>query len=160
MKTLTPKTAEEFAKKIFNEKMYGLEKDFITRHSKGVLKTCVKLSKGKKVDVGKLKVASWLHDIGRAISIKNHAKISVEIAEKEFGGLDEIIKDCILNHGNSGNPETKEGKIIQFADKLSILNDYELIKMIFSKEKYKEKSIGFIKMVCDDFLDILERYKW
>jgi putative nucleotidyltransferase with HDIG domain len=160
MQPLTPLTAEEFAKKLYEEKMHGLEKRFIIRHSQQVMETCLKLAESKNVDLEKLKIASWLHDIGRTEQDKGHAEKSVEIAEKEFGFLDETIKDCILNHGNSKSPQTEEGKIIQFADKLSILNDYEIIKMAFEKPEYKERSVGFLKMVCDDFLEMLERYEW
>lgn len=138
----------------------GVEKRFLINHSEGVLETSLKLAKHKEVDVEKIKIASWLHDIGRTVQIKNHAEESVKLAEGEFGSLDEIIKDCILNHGNSKNPKTEEGKIIQFADKLSILNDYEIMEMIFSKRKYYNESIYLLKKVCGDFTEMLERYDW
>ncbi len=160
MQSLTSENAESFAKRLFEEKMHGLEKRFIIKHSQGVFETSVKLAEGKKVDLEKLKIACWLHDIGRTIAIEDHAKLSVEVAEKEFGSLDETIKDGILNHGNSKKPQTEEGKIIQFADKISILNDYEIIKMAFEKPEYKERSIDFMKKVCGDFLKMLERYEW
>lgn len=160
MKNLTSKTAEEFAKNLYENKMQGLEKRFILMHSQGVMETCLKLAKDKRVDLEKLKIASWLHDIGRTEQDEGHAEKSVEIAEKEFGTFDETVKDCILNHGNSKNPKTEEGKIIQFADKLSILNDFEIIKMAFEKPKYKDKSIVFLNMVCEDFIEMLKRYDW
>jgi HD superfamily phosphohydrolase YqeK len=156
---LTEQSAELFAKELFS-KMKGVEKRFITQHTKGIVKTSVNLAKGKKVDLNSLKTAGWLHDIGRTVSIENHAQISVKLAEERFGPLNKVVKDCILNHGSSKDPETAEGKIIQLADKLSIMNDFRLFKIIFAKEKYKEKSLEMVKMVADDLLEVLKRYKW
>jgi len=161
MKPLTPETAEEFALEVFKNKMKaGVEKRFIIQHTKGVLKTSLALAKSKKVDLESLKIACWLHDIGRTVSIENHAEISINLAEEKFGKLNKTITDCIKNHGSSKNPETQEGRIIQLADKLSIMNDFKLFKIIFSKEKYKEKSIEMIEYVSKDLIEVLKRYTW
>lgn len=116
---LNLKNTEEFAKKIFSDKLRGSDLDWTLMHCELVLKTCILLSENKDVDIESLKIASWLHDIGRTEISKGHAEKSLEIAEKEFGELNPIIKDCLLNHGSSENPETKEGKIFQLAVMLS-----------------------------------------
>jgi len=157
---LTEESARQFAENLFKSKMKGLEKRFIIQHTKGVIKTALNLAKGKKVDLESIKIAGWLHDVGRAVNIENHAEISVKLAEENFGALNDVVKDCILNHGSSKNPQTKEGKIIQLADKLSIMNDFKLFKIVFAKEKYKEKSIEMVKMVSDDLIEVLKRYNW
>jgi len=152
--------AEKFAKKIFKTKLHGLERDFIIIHSKGVFDTSLKLAKNKMIDKEALKIAAWLHDIGRTVDIAKHAEISLEISEKKFGKLNDKIRDCILNHGSSKKPKTSEGKIFQLADKLSIVNDYKLFELLFSNPKYKKKSTLFIEMVSKDLSKVLRRYKW
>jgi len=159
-KKLTEKSARQFAEGLFKSKMKGLEKRFIIQHTKGIIKTALNLAKGKKVDLESIKIAGWLHDTGRAVNIENHAEVSIKLSEENFGELNPIVKDCILNHGSSKNPQTKEGKIIQLADKLSIMNDFKLFKIVFAKEKYKEKSIDMVKMVSNDLVEVLKKYNW
>jgi len=157
---LTEQSAKQFANEIYRKMKGGVEKRFLIQHTKGVVKTSVNLAKGKQVDLEALKIAGWLHDIGRSVNIEGHAELSVKLAEEKFGELNPIVKDCILHHGSTKDPETKEGKIIQLADKLSIMNDFKLFKIIFAKEKYKEKSIDMIGYVSRDLLEVLKRYNW
>ena len=77
-----------------------------SKHCKEIERISLRLAKHKKADKKILKIASWLHDIGRTVSVKGHAKISVELAEKQFGKLDNRLKDSILNHGDDNNPKT------------------------------------------------------
>ena len=157
---ITPNSAEIFAKSLFKGIKNNVERKFVLLHSEGVAKTALRLSEGKKVDKNALIIGSWLHDIGRTESIKGHAGISLRMAEEKFGKLPLKIKDCIINHGNSGKPLTEEGKIIQLADKLSIAQDYRLFKLLFSKEKYKKKSLEMYGYVFRDLLEILKRYEF
>lgn len=157
---LTSKSAEAFAKTQFSRMQGDVEKKFHFLHSAGVVKTSLQLAEGKKVDKNALIIAGWLHDIGRRKSVKGHAEISLEIAEEHFGKLPEKIKDCILNHGNSGKPKTIEGKMIQLADKLSIVQDPQMFKLLFSKEKYRKKSLDMYEYVFKDLLETLKRYKF
>lgn len=157
---LTEESAKKFALRIYGKMKAGVEKRFIVQHTKGIVKTSVNLAKGKKVDLESLKIACWLHDIGRTVDVEGHAEISINLAEEKFGNLNQIMLDCILNHGSSKNPETREGKIMQLADKLSIMNDFKLFKIIFAKEKYKDKSISMVNMVSKDLIEVLKRYNW
>ena len=90
---ITENKAKNFALEIFEGMPDGLEKRVLLKHSEGVVQTCEKLAKGQEIDLESLKIAGWLHDIGRIRSIKGHAKISLEIAEEKFEELNNIIKD-------------------------------------------------------------------
>lgn len=157
---LTAKNAEKFAKSCFKHFKGNVERKFHSFHSEGVVKTALRLAEGKKADKNTIIIAGWLHDIGRRVSISGHAEISLKLAEEKFGKLPEKIKDCILNHGTSGKPKSKEAKIIQLADKLSIVEDYRIFKLLFSKEKYKKKSLDMYGYVFRDLLETLKRYEF
>jgi len=158
---LTEESAKNFALEIFKTKIKpSLERKFIIQHSKGIIKTALNLAKGKNLDLESIKLAGWLHDIGRSESIEGHAAISLRLAEEKFGTINPIITDCILNHGSSKNPQTKEGKIIQLADKLSIMNDFKLFKLLFSKSEYKDRSLEMFGYVTKDLLEVLKKYEF
>ena len=157
---LTGESAKKFALETFKKMKSGVEKRFLIQHSKSIVKTSMNLAKGRKIDIESLKIACWLHDIGRTVQIEGHANISLKLAKEKFGELNPIIEDCIVNHSSSKNPGTKEGKIMQLADKLSIMNDFKLFKIIFAKEKYKEKGLEMVGYVGRDLLEVLKRYNW
>jgi HD superfamily phosphodiesterase len=162
---LTTESAEKFFKDSIKGMNSGFEKKFLIQHTKDVLKTSLnlaKIKKNKNLDINSLKIACWLHDIGRTIKIEGHAEISLRLTEENFSkdSINNVIKDCVLNHSSSKFPETEEGKIMQLADKLSILNDFKLFKLIFSKEKYKEESIKMVEYVSKDLIEVLKRYNW
>jgi dGTPase len=48
----------------------------------------------------------------------------VEIIEKDGRGLNLTaeVRDGILNHGSDGKPATREGQVVQFADKIAYIN--------------------------------------
>jgi HD superfamily phosphohydrolase YqeK len=98
--------------------------------------------------------------VGQVISKEGHAKISLELAEKKFGKLSGGLIDCIANHGSSKNPKTEEGKIIQLADKLSILQNTKGISFLFSKKKYYKHSLEFLEKVSCDLTKVLKTFKW
>ncbi|MFX1344403.1 MAG: HD domain-containing protein [Promethearchaeota archaeon] len=106
---------------------------------------CLQLGKELGANMLILKIAAFLHDIGRIkekqnISKRNHAEISAEIASKFLKSndfnlseveIDNIIH-CIRSHSfsNSIVPRTLEAKILSDADKLDALGAIGLYRTI------------------------------
>jgi len=159
MKSLTPKIAEDFAKKLFSQLTNIEDRAWHLLHSKSVAATALILVGNRKIDKETLEIAGWLHDIGSVISREGHAKKSIELLEKESFELSEKLRDCILEHGNGGNPKTEEGKIIKVADKVSILHP-EIVKMLLScnKGKIKEEDLNFIRKLTSGAVELLEDF--
>ena len=111
---LTIENAKTFALKKFKE-LPELLYQWNIYHTKGIIKALSILGKTNE----RLTALAWVHDIGKTISDKDHAVHSVEILEKEFE-LDNIDKDCILNHGSKSKPLTSEGKTFRYCDGLSL----------------------------------------
>jgi len=135
-------SAREFAEGIFKRSSREVH-DWNIAHVKCMIKAIEELTEDQSIK-NRLNALAWVHDIGKTKSDKNHASISVEILEKEFE-LDEIDRDCILNHGSSSQPETKEGKIFHYADGISLFYP-ETINLRFgdiTKEEVKSR-IKFI----------------
>jgi len=107
----TAKSAEEFARKMFQKDKSEEDREWHIFHSKSVGDAALILAGSRKVDKELLKIAGWLHDIGQTASMDDHALHSLKMAEKEFE-ISEKLKDCILNHGNSGKPVCEEAKSI------------------------------------------------
>lgn len=112
MKTITILDAKAYALKQFSlfgknqtkikgEKVGKLQEELKILHSQCVFKAIRDIVKAKhienQVDMTKLEIASWLHDVGYVIEKDDHSKHSLEMCEKEFE-LDDVLKDCILNH--------------------------------------------------------------
>jgi len=157
---LTKESAKKFVFEEFAKMKPNVEKKFLVQHTRGVVKTASKLAKSKKVDKNSLEIACWLHDVARSIQSENHALLGVKMVKEKFGKINYIIEDCIVNHGSSKDPKTEEGKIIQLADKLSIMNDFKLFEIIFAKDKYKGESLKMLDYVYKDLIEVLKRYKW
>ncbi|MFA5228545.1 MAG: HD domain-containing protein [Candidatus Paceibacterota bacterium] len=100
-------------------------------HVERVYNSAVKIAKKEKADLNVVKIAAYLHDIGRNDEIKSkgkicHAKRGSEIAKEMLSEYDideelsQNIVHCILAHRNRNNhqPKTLEAKIIFDADKL------------------------------------------
>jgi len=161
MSSLNPEMAEQFAISQLVKIKSDEDREFNIMHTEAVVETALILSKGKEVDKDLLVIAGWLHDIGKSVQGENHAQKSVEILEAEGFELNENLKDCILNHGSSGNPQSEEAKIIQIADKLSVLHP-ELISILErytlkkSKED-KEKDFEWIKKMANNALEFLDK---
>jgi len=156
----TPKTAEEFARKAFLKDKTPEDRNWHIFHSKAVGDCSIILAGSKKVDKGLLKIAGWLHDIGQTISMDDHAAHSLKMAEKEFE-IDDKLKDCILNHGNHGEPVCEEAKLINIADKVSMLNP-EFIKLFLKDTANKpadkkKKDMDFIKSMLSKAGELLEK---
>jgi putative nucleotidyltransferase with HDIG domain len=158
--TLTIQIAKQIAQSEFEKIEDKENRDFLIGHTKAVVETALILSEEKNVDKNALEIACWLHDIGQVIERKDHAQHSLEILEREGFNLNPIIADCILNHGNKGNPLTDEGKIIKIADKVSTLHP-EIIKTL---KKYtlnknieeKLKDLEFIREMANLGIDLLK----
>lgn len=138
-------TPKELAKKLLSEEQF--------LHSKKVFE-CYKALVGEDDTSSLVEDAAWLHDVGRSIQSEGHAKLSLKLAEKEFENLDPIIVDCILNHGSKALPNTKEGKIFQLCDKLSVFTP-EYLKIIFEKKEnpkeFLEKMLEKINKLSSNF---------
>ncbi len=157
--------ARELAEKygeIIASKQEEIEKEefkkFFLLHCESVGEAAVALSKGK-ADEEILRIAGWVHDIGKAISYKEHAKHSLKILEKNFE-INEKLKDCILNHSSDKNPKTKEGKIFRVADKAFILNPKYLKFLVENTEELRKEEVKFIKLMVEKAIDLLKNYKW
>ena len=153
---LTKEKAKELANKYLLDSKIK-DGEFLYAHTKGVVEAAKLLAKREKLDIKKIESCAWVHDIGSYLEQESHAKKGIELLEKEGIDIDEVLRDCVLNHGNSGNPTTKEGKIMQIADKISIMNN-DFLEILLNKKIGKEE-IGFIKMMFDKSIKMLEKLK-
>jgi len=100
-------------------------------HVERVYNLAIKIAKNEKADIGIIKLASYLHDIGRKKEMQSkgkvdHAKKGVELAKNILAKYDfdektkENILHCILSHRyrNNHQPATMEAKILFDADKI------------------------------------------
>lgn len=153
---LNPVVAEKLAKKYLLDKRTK-EGEFIFAHTKGVVLSVQILSKKFNLDKDKMISLAWMHDIGYFLNdTKNHAENSLRILDDEKIKLNEIDKDCILNHGTGKTPSFLEGKIMQIADKLSILNP-DFLEVLLSKKNFKEDELDFVKMMCEKAIEMLKK---
>jgi len=161
-KPLNPQIAEEFARKIFDSFSIEEEKEFNKIHAKTTIECAVTLAEGKKIAVEILELAGWLHDIGKIMNSDNHPQYSLELLEKEEFEIDEKLKDCILNHGTAGNPQSEEAKIMQIADKVSMINPefLELIKTFLktASEEERENYLEVLRKNLNNAVDLLKKY--
>jgi uncharacterized protein len=115
------------AKKYFNEG----DSSHDWSHVERVYNSAIKIAKEENANLDVIKIAAYLHDIGRNDEIKSegkicHAEKGAEMAKTILSKYDidekliENIIHCILSHRNRNNykPETIEAKIIFDADKL------------------------------------------
>jgi HD superfamily phosphodiesterase len=131
---------------------------FLYLHSKNVSRIAVILSKNKKANKQILNIAGLIHDIGYFISHDNHALHTIELLKKEGFVVNEKLYDCIMNHGNNGEPKTIEGKLLKIADKVSIL-DFNTIKIMLEENNYtkiKEEDINLLKIMSEKSIERLK----
>jgi len=110
-------------------------------HTQRVYNMAIKLAKSQNVNIDIIKASALLHDIARLKEdnneVKCHAETGAEMARtilKEMNfPADEIEKVCyaIKVHRQSKgiNPETKEAKILQDADRLDALGAITIARM-------------------------------
>lgn len=100
-------------------------------HVERVYNLAIKIAKEEGANINVVKLAAYLHDIGRKEEMLSggkvdHAEKGAELAEKVLQkyNLDEKVKanilHCILSHRyrNNRKPETLEAKVLFDADKL------------------------------------------
>lgn len=100
-------------------------------HVERVYNLAVRIAEKEKADMNIVKIAAYLHDIGRKEEMEGagkicHAEKGVELAEQILSSYDldkeiiENIKHCILSHRsrNDHKPKTIEAKVLFDADKL------------------------------------------
>ena len=131
--------------------------EFFLIHSKGVASAVRLIAKKHGLDAQRLEALAWVHDIGYFIDEKDHAKHSVKLLKNEKIDLSDTDMDCILNHGTSGKPKTREGTALKIADKLSIL-DKELLKTSLDYPNEKE-ACDYLKFIALKASEIIEVYK-
>lgn len=155
----TPESAEKFARKAFLNDKTPEDRDWHLFHSKAVGDCAIILAGKEKVDKKLIKIAGWLHDIGQIVSMEDHASRSLKMAEKEFE-INDKLKDCIINHGNHGEPVCEEARLINISDKVSMLNP-EFIKLFMKDSANKPsdkkvKDIDFVKSMLSNAGNLLE----
>ncbi len=159
MKKLNPTNAKKIAFAISKKIQPPEQRDFFLIHSQKV----VNISKliAKKINFGRdiFEIAGWIHDIGYSKNIKTHSRHTIPILHDLGYEIDNILKDCILNHGSDKKPKTIEGKIFQLADKLSIF-DYDLLKIILQQETFppSKETIAFLKTMSENSLKLLKNF--
>ena len=174
---------QEALKRIKNFVIQNIHSDDIHGygHTKRVYQMCLEIGQKLGANLFVLKVAAFLHDIGRAyeqnkLKKRNHAEISAEIASNFLKSLDynfsktefENIIHCIQAHSFSNRilPKTVEAKIISDVDKLDALGAIGLYRTI----GYTTKMNGNLQDVLSHleskifklkdqlFLDISKKY--
>lgn len=159
MKTLILLGAKKIALNIF-AKIDPIDfGDFLLLHSEKVGKVAKIIARKMKINDEMLEIAGWVHDIGYLKNFENHANFTILILREMGYKLNEILEDCILNHGNGKNPKTIEGKIFQVADKLSIF-DADIIEKMLKNEGLllKDDDINFLKMMSKNALKLVKNF--
>lgn len=135
------------------------QRDFFLVHSEKVGKVAKMIAQKLDINSDMFEIAGWVHDIGYSKNFENHADYAIPILQELGYEVNEIIKDCILNHGNGKNPQTKEGKIFQLADKFSIF-DSEIIEVILKHGTFplKDDDVNFLKKMSEKSFKLLEDY--
>jgi len=135
--------------------MYNIIKKYVKEHSETddihgfphvqrVHDLCVKIGKELNANLKILRIAAYLHDIGRTHERigperRNHAEISATIAKKYLLSLIYIDQDelnqivhCIQTHSYSNRmkPITLEAKILSDVDKLDAIGAIGLYRTI------------------------------
>ena len=153
---LTTKKAQNLAKKYLLDKKIK-DGEFFYIHTKGVAKSAKLLAKKENLDENFFEIIAWVHDIGYSVDSKSHANHTLKILKKEDFEVNNIMKDMILNHGSLGNPETKEGKLMQIADKISII-DRDFLEVLLDN-KINDEEIKFMKSMFNICIKNLEKLK-
>jgi len=153
MNTLNKKNAKKYALEHF-KKMSEIYFKWNMLHSEEIIEVLTVLTRQNEINTDKLFALAWIHDIGKIKSDENHARLGIEILKEDFY-LDKIDIDCILNHGSSGNPQTKEGRLFRYADGLSIFTNKSINFRFFAESKEGMKS----EEINDKIKKLYEKYK-
>jgi len=139
-------------------------------HTERVLNNALMLSKGENVDLDIIKAASLLHDIARinedSGEIKSHSEEGAKRSEqilKELNFPEEKINqvmDCIFTHSyNNGlKAKSREGEILQDADRLDVLGAMGIGRTFF-RACEKKQPMNFSKLTNNSSNEsIVERF--
>ena len=104
-------------------------------------------------------IAGRVHDIGYCRDKRNHAEHSLKLLKERGYEVDEVLADCILNHGNAKSPTTTEGRIFQLADKLSIF-DEDILEILIKNTDfpYEKEAVDFLKEMAEKTFRMLEKF--
>jgi putative nucleotidyltransferase with HDIG domain len=161
MKKLTVKIARAFALPFIAKIKDENQRAFILAHSTAVAQVSKLLAKNTSADLEILEIAGLVHDIGKSVCDEDHAEASLKILEREFI-VSPILKDCILNHGFAKSPQTIEGRIIQAADKISLL-DQSILPIFLKNTNFKVSSEHevMLRKMANQSIDFLVKYnRW
>lgn len=156
MKKLTPQSAKEIAEKYFLKHKDKSEQDFTRIHTNAVVEIGIILAKKFKADISIVEASAWVHDIGSVIERSNHARHSLDLLREEEFEIDTLTEDCILNHGNGGNPKSEEAKLLQMADKLSILS-IPVLKLLLEQESILLSDVDFVNKMTTGAVEYLKK---
>ncbi len=153
---LTIELAKNLATESFGKYREKIEGNFALIHTEAVAKISVILAKKFNLNIEIVEICAWVHDIGYLIDRENHAEHSVKIIEDKGFEVTPIMRDCIINHGTDGKPESEEAKILQMADKLSILS-IPVLEIILSQEKVLPEDIKFVEKMTGGAVNFLKK---
>ena len=137
--------AREYATKLFSDSLSVDHANFLILHCQLVEQYCHALA---PQDMDVLGVAAWLHDIGQVRGVPGHAQRSLEMA-RELMDVDEVLADCIENHGAGSVPGTPQGKVMQQADKLSLVHP-DMIRFL--------REHGELQMLADNVAKLADAF--
>lgn len=159
MKTLTIPEAKQIALDIAKQINPVDHREFFLIHSEKVAKVAKMIAKKIWIDTEVFEIAGRVHDIWYAKDMDNHSDFSLSILEELWYEINDILKDCILNHWNKKIPTTKEWKIFQLADKLSII-DSDIIEIVLEYWTFpiNDKDLAFLKGMSENAFRLLENY--
>lgn len=159
MKILTIPEAKQLFLNISEQIFPIQQRDFLLVHSEKVGKVAKMIAKKCDIESDIFEIAGWIHDIWYAKNFENHADFAIPILRELDYEIDNILEDCILNHGNGKIPKTKQWKIFQLADKLSIF-DIDIIEIMSEHWTFplKNDDINFLKMMSKKSFELLENF--
>lgn len=159
MKILTTTEVKNIALDIFSKKDLIDRGEFLLIHSEKVGRVAKMIAQKMKIKGEIFEIAGWIHDIGYSKNFENHADFAIPILKDMGYELNEMLEDCILNHGNGKAPKTVEGRIFQVADKLSIF-DADIIESMLKNGSFpmKDDDMNFLKMMSENALKLAKNF--
>ena len=159
MEKLTLEKSKQLFEKISPQIKPESQRDFLIIHSEKVGRLAKLIGEKSEMVNDVFEIAGWVHDLGYVKDFAEHANYSIPIIEEAGYKVDDILRDCILNHGNEKIPVTVEGKLFQIADKLSIF-DLDVIALMLKHGTFplKEDDVTFLKMMSEKSFELLKNF--
>lgn len=159
MKTLTIEKARDIAHSVSLQIQPKSLSEFFIIHSEkvGLVADLIAQKMNLRNDI--FLIAGWVHDIGYARDLENHALHGIPMLEEMGYEVGDILRDCILNHGSTKKTETVEGRIFQLADKLSVF-DLDLVTLLVNAEDFPKNANDafFLKEMSDSAIELLKKF--